>query len=78
MSYKVEGLELGGWCDAEWTEDDAPLRFETIEAGLEAIAELIADTEAAVRDGNMADAESADSYRVVVAESDPFIDSLPF
>lgn len=68
MKYKIEMLLASGWADAEWTEDDKPRRFDSIEEGEAAIRELCRDVHDAVALGHMEDEYPLDEFRVVPAE----------
>ncbi len=65
--FKVEMLYAAGWADAEWTEDDRPLRFMTVAAAQQAIDELIATTVQGAKDGDLSEPYRASDYRVVRA-----------
>jgi hypothetical protein len=49
----VECRYLGGWGDAEWTENDEPMRFKTKKEAERAINEFINDTKIAAKRGDM-------------------------
>ena len=63
--WMVECRYLGGWGDAEWTDDDVPLRFKTKKEAEAAIDEFIQETKQAYRRGHMAGTNSRHEYRAV-------------
>ena len=67
MKYKVEQHFAYGWDDAGWTDDDEPLRFNTVTEAQEEIDEHLGMVAAAVERGDMTDGESKDEFRVVPA-----------
>lgn len=66
--WKVQTHIGGGWEDAEWLEDDKPLRFSSRIAAERAIDEFIADTAEAVAQGHMSEPYDRRHYRAVPAD----------
>lgn len=70
MRYRIDLKYLGGWGNAEWTEEmagiDKPMRFETVAQARAALEDFFGDVKQAVAAGNM-DVEAARSdYRVAL------------
>ncbi len=65
IKFMVETWMMNGWYDAEWTEDDEPLRFATRAEAQQAIDDLVRDTQAAVKRGDMLSAEEPWNFRIV-------------
>lgn len=63
--FMIEQQCTSGWEDANWTEDDKPMRFVTVRAAENAIREFLSDVQEAVDRGDMIDAYSRDEYRIV-------------
>lgn len=69
--WMVECRYLGGWGDAEWLEDDKPMRFPTKEVAEEAIDDFIQESVEAELSGFMEDAYDRADYRAV--EERPYV-----
>lgn len=65
MSYMVECNFTYGWDDADWHEDDKPLRFSTREEAEAEIESFIEDMNEAYEAGNVEEPYSREDYRVV-------------
>jgi len=62
--FYIEMCYLSGWGDAEWTEDDVPLRFDSVEDAQAALDEHLDACRDAVARGDMSDGHDASEYRV--------------
>ena len=51
--YKIQLEYIGGWDDAEWTEDGELMRFETEQEAWAEIDDYIEDIKEAVNRGDM-------------------------
>ena len=73
MQYKIELRFLGGWGDAEWTEErdgaTEHMRFRTESHAQTAIDEFLDDVKEAVTAGNMDTEEISSHYRIVAVNS---------
>ena len=67
--YKIQELMLSGWQDAEWAIDGEPQLFESIDEAKAEVDEFIKETEEAFKSGNMAEAYSAEAFRIVEVTS---------
>lgn len=65
MKYKVERLFSYGWDDAGWSEDDKPMRFDSIQEARADIEETCQMTEDAVSQGDMDTPWRSDEFRIV-------------
>ncbi|WP_415906996.1 hypothetical protein [Oleiharenicola sp. Vm1] len=63
--FMVEQLCTSGWEDANWTENEKPLRFVTVRAAESAIREFLNDVREAVDRGDMIDGHSREEFRIV-------------
>jgi hypothetical protein len=66
--WMIEQKLMGGWADAEWTENEKPRRFDTEAEANEAIDEFIQDSIMAAGEGALDEPYSRDVFRAVFAE----------
>lgn len=67
--YYVERRYSSGWADAEWTENDIPMRFASRADAVTEIEEHIAESMRAAAEGNIGYPERLSDYRVAEVRS---------
>ena len=63
--WYVEQAQGFGWADAEWTENDQPLRFSSRSKARDAIREHVEDSRTAAALGMLAEPYRASDYRAI-------------